>query len=226
MPFTGSLRRGHPWWLLAGFWICIVIALAAVVRRLFALVRPAGGRSPIGDLDAVFSSHAALTVAHIVPAGIFVVLAAAILLRRRSNKWLERLFFPFGAITGVTAYAMSAYAFGGWTERAAVAVFDTWFLLSLGRAFWFHLHGDQVCQRRWITRAVGVMLGIATTRPVMGAFFATSALTHLSPHQFFGIAFWIGFSINAVVVELWLHSKQRADLHEPGPVLVDTRVRR
>ena len=36
----------------------------------------------------------------------------------------------------------------------------------------------------------------------MGVFFATSARTHLGPHQFFGIAFWIGFSINAVVIEL------------------------
>jgi len=40
----------------------------------------------------------------------------------------------------------------------------------------------------------------------MGIFFATSPLTHLAPKQFFGIAFWIGFSINTVVVELWLRS--------------------
>jgi hypothetical protein len=50
----------------------------------------------------------------------------------------------------------------------------------------------------------------------MGVFFATSARTHLGPNQFFGIAFWIGFSINAVVIELWLHSKRRAQLHNPG----------
>jgi hypothetical protein len=60
-----------------------------------------------------------------------------------------------------------------------------------------------------MTRAVGILLGIATTRPVMGVFFATSAQTHLEPRQFFGIAFWIGFSINTIAVELWLHSKRR-----------------
>ena len=27
--------------------------------------------------------------------------------------------------------------------------------------------------------------------------------------QFFGIAFWIGFSINTIAVELWLHSRGR-----------------
>ncbi len=150
---------------------------------------------------------------HIIPAAIFVLLAAGVLLRRSNSKWLERLFFPFGLITGVTAYAMSAYAIGGWIERSAVFVFNTWFLISLGRAYWFRLHGDAARKREWTTRAVGVLLGIATTRPVMGVFFATSALTHLGPNQFFGIAFWIGFSINVVVIELWLHSRRRAQLH-------------
>jgi hypothetical protein len=61
---------------------------------------------------------------------------------------------------------------------------------------------------RWITRAIAILLGIATTRPVMGVFFATTRATHLSPEQFFGMAFWIGFSINTLIVELWLRSRE------------------
>src|SRR5947207_4521510 len=68
--------------------------------------------------------------------------------------------------------------------------------------------GEHLLKRRWMTRAVGILLGIATTRPVMGVFFATSRLTHLEPKQFFGIAFWIGFSINTIAVERWLRSRQ------------------
>jgi hypothetical protein len=105
---------------------------------------------------------------------------------------------------------MSSYAFGGWIERSAVLVFDTWFLISLARAYRFRRHGDAAEKRVWMTRAVGILLGIATTRPVMGIFFATSSLTKLHPNQFFGIAFWIGFSINTAVIELWLHSRRRA----------------
>jgi hypothetical protein len=41
----------------------------------------------------------------------------------------------------------------------------------------------------------------------MGTLFASSSVTHLSPEQFFGIAFWIGFSINALIVEHWLRSQ-------------------
>jgi hypothetical protein len=216
-PRSISRSSGHPLWLLAGFWFCVVVALAVVLRRLTALVRPSrSGPAPMAALDAAFSAHAALTAMHIVPAAIFVILAACILPRRSRNQWLERLFFAFGAITGVTAYAMSAYAIGGWMEQSAVFVFTTWFLFSLGRAYWLRLHGAQAGQREWMTRAAGVLLGIATTRPVIGVFFATSTRTHLGPNQFFGIAFWIGFVINTVVVELWLHSKRRAQLHGTG----------
>ncbi len=208
----------HPLWLLLGFWFSALIAIAVVLRRLDALIYPSHAGPPqMVAMDATFSSHAVLTLMHIIPAAIFVVLAAAVLLRRSPGEWLERLFFPFGVITGVTAYAMSVYAIGGWVERSAVLVFDTWFLVSLGRAYWFRLRAEPVRKRAWMTRAVGILLGIATTRPVMGVFFATSARTHLGPHQFFGIAFWIGFSINVVVIELWLHSRRRAQLHKPEP---------
>lgn len=210
---VSSQTSRHPLWLLAGFWFCVAIAIAVVIRRMIALIRPSHGGPPqMAAMDATFSSHAVLTMMHIIPAAMFVLLSAAALLRRTRGEWLERLFFVFGAATGATAYAMSAYAIGGWVERSAVLVFNTWFLLSLGRAYWFRLRGESARKREWMTRAVGILLGIATTRPVMGVFFATSSRTHLGPSQFFGIAFWIGFSINAGVIELWLHSKRRAQL--------------
>lgn len=215
---SGETSR-HPLWLLAGFWFCVVIAIAVVVRRLVELIRPSlGGPPQMASLDATFSSNAVLTVMHILPAAGFVLLSAAILLRCTGADRLERLFFPFGAITGTTAYAMSYWAVGGWVERSAVLVFNTWFLFSLSRAYWFRLRGDSSRKREWMTRAVGILLGIATTRPVMGVFFATSSRMHLGPGQFFGIAFWIGFSINAAVIELWLHSKRRAQIHQSADV--------
>jgi hypothetical protein len=58
-------------------------------------------------------------------------------------------------------------------------------------------------------RAIAILLGIATVRPIMGVFFATSPLTHLTPQQFFGIAFWIGWSLNTLVMELWLRTRGR-----------------
>jgi hypothetical protein len=92
-------------------------------------------------------------------------------------------------------------------ERSAVLVFNTLFLWELGRSYLLWRHGEFGQGRRWLIRAIAVLLGIATTRPVMGVFFATSRLTHLEPRQFFGMAFWIGFTINTLVIETWLRSQ-------------------
>jgi hypothetical protein len=213
-----------PLWLLTGFWISIAISVAVVVRRLVAIVHPPQSTPPqMVALDAAFASHAALTVAHIVPAMVFVLLTPFVFLRHSEVAWAERLLFPLGVVVGVTAYAMSAYSIGGWLERSAVLLFNTLFLFSLARAYRYMRRGEHLLKRRWMTRAVGILLGIATTRPVMGIFFATSRLTHLEPWQFFGIAFWIGFSINTIAVELWLHSRGRPSLMERMVVRSATR---
>jgi hypothetical protein len=208
VPIAGQKA---PLWLRICFWISIVIAVAVVVRRILALANPPKSAPPLmAGLDAAFGSHAALTLVHIVPALAFVLILpfyfygnARVAARARS------FIFPLGAIVGLTAYAMSAYSVGGWTERSAILVFNTLFLIALGRGFVFMTRHDTLRERRWLLRAIVILLGIATTRPVMGVFFATAPLTHLVPSQFFGIAFWIGFSNNAFGVELWIRFTQR-----------------
>jgi hypothetical protein len=197
--------------LKAGFWISIVISVAVVIRRVVALTHPSvSGPPQMVALDAVFASHAALTLAHILPALGFVLVAPLVIFRRSDKSdWPERILFPLGAVVGITAYAMSTYSVGGWVERSAVLLFNSLFLFSLLRAYLYKKRNELLLKRRWMIRAIAILLGIATTRPVMGFFFATSRLTHLEPNQFFGIAFWIGFSINTVAVELWLRSRSR-----------------
>jgi hypothetical protein len=205
-----TVRAAAPLWLVIGFWVSIAISVAVVVRRLVAIAHPSATAPPqMAALDAAFASHTTLTLAHIVPAMAFVLLTPFVFLRRTESAWAERLLFPLGAVVGLTAYAMNTYSIGGWIERSAVLLFNSLFLFSLARAYGYMRQGEHLLKRRWMTRAVGILLGIATTRPVMGIFFATSRWTHLEPRQFFGIAFWIGFSINTIAVELWLHSRGR-----------------
>jgi len=203
-------------WLRTGFWACIVISVAVVLRRVLALAYPPRSAPPqMAGLDAAFASHAALTLVHILPALLFVSVAPLVVFRVPANAvWPERLIFPLGVVVGVTAYAMSVYSTGGWVERSAVLLFNSLFLFSLFRAYWHMRRGERILKRRWMLRAIAILLGIATTRPVMGIFFATSALTHLAPNQFFGIAFWIGFSINTAVIEFWLRSRLRRGVKE------------
>jgi hypothetical protein len=218
--FPGSVRYEHaqaPLWLRLGFWTCISISIAVVLRRIDALAVPSRNAPPqLADLDNLFASHAALTLAHIVPALLFVLLVPVIVFRPTSHTvWVGRAFYLLGTITGLTAYAMSAFPVGGWTERSAVLLFNTLFLFSLARAWICRRLEDHGPERRWQLRAIAILLGIATTRPVMGVFFATARLTHLVPQQFFGIAFWIGFSINVLVFEFWIRSVDHRRRIEP-----------
>src|ERR1700730_13965872 len=140
-----------PLWLLTGFWVSIAISVAVVVRRLVAIFHPS--QSPpaqLAALDAAFASHAALTVAHIVPAMAFVLLTPFVFLRRTGAAWAERLLFPLGAVVGVTAYAMSTYSIGGWVERSAVLIFNSLFLFSLARAYGYMRAGEHLLKRRWL----------------------------------------------------------------------------
>ena len=201
----GAIR--FPAWLKTGFWICIAIAIAAVLRRASALLAAPGNNAPpqLAQLDSWFATHAVLTWTHILVALVFVCLLPFLFWSRtRTIPALERAFFLLGLAVGGTAYAMSLNAVGGWLERSAVLFFNTAFLVSLLQIYRYKQHGDATQQQRWMLRAVAILLGIATTRPVMGIFFATARFTHLTPHQFFGIAFWIGFSLNTIVIELWL----------------------
>lgn len=164
----------------------------------------------MADLDQAFASHAALTLAHIIPAMAFVLLSPFVVFARFAHlKWPERILFPIGVIVGLTAYAMSVYSIGGWTERSAILLFDSLFLFSLVRAWRHRRCGEFAQKRRWLLRSIAILLGIGTARPVMGVFFATSRLTHLTPSQFFGLAMWAGFSINLLVFELWIRSADR-----------------
>jgi hypothetical protein len=201
-----------PLGLKIGFWFCIAIAIVVVLRRVVALSTPPRPNAPaqLAALDAYFAGQATLTYVHILCALAFVLLLPLLFWRRtRSSVTLQRAIFPLGLIVGITAYAMSAHAVGGWLERAAVLFFNTLFLFALYRAWSFARRNDRPHQQRWMLRAIAILLGIATTRPVMGVFFATSRLTHLMPQQFFGIAFWIGFSLNTIVMELWLRTRTR-----------------
>lgn len=213
MPLVQPRTSPAPLWLRIGFWICTAIAVAVVVRRILALAFPPRSAAPqLAALDNFFASHAALTLTHIVPALAFVLTAPFVVFRSVTRNWTRHLIYPLGLVVALTAYAMSADAVGGWIERSAVLFFNSLFLFSLFRAYRFQGTNDPPRERRWLLRAIAILLGIATTRPVMGVLIATSRLTHLTPRQFFGIAFWIGFSINLLVFELWIRSRDRRSI--------------
>jgi hypothetical protein len=186
--------------------ILALIGIAAVVIRALRLLF--GAPSPQA-FDAAFSQHPILTFVHISPGVLFMVLGPfqfmpSIRSRRLwQHRWSGRIFIAAGYVIGVSALVMTRQmAIGGANERAAILFFDFAFLFSLTKALWHIRHRQILQHREWMLRAFGVGLGVATTRPIVGAFFATRSL---APQEFFGIAFWLGFSVTAVAAEIWVN---------------------
>jgi uncharacterized membrane protein len=197
----------------------VVIAIAAVTRRTLVLIWPArfsaGSANPAAVLDAGFARHAALTFVHMLPGALFLGLATvqfASSVRQkhlRLHRWLGRILVIGGLIVGTSALVMSfKMNIGGPNETAATTLFAIVFLICLIRAYLFIRRKQVARHREWMIRAYGVGLGVATTRPIVGMFFAFRRLT---PHEFFGIAFWLGFTTTFLAAEAWIdYTRHRA----------------
>jgi uncharacterized membrane protein len=195
--------------------VLVLISVAMVTRRtlsLFGLVPAPSALSESSPLDGAFARYAPLTMAHIVPGLIFVVLGPlqfvrTLRIRRpRLHRWMGRVVLTSGLATGVTALAMTTQmAIGGATERAATALFGVIFPIALTQAFVCIRRREVARHREWMIRAFALGLAVATVRPIVGAFFATRALTNLTVQEFFGIAFWLGFTLHMIAAEIWIN---------------------
>jgi hypothetical protein len=198
-------------WVL--FVLLCLIGAGAAMRRVVVLIAPAAqvNPSPAGALDSDFASRKVLTLCHIIPALFFVSLAPFWFLPKvRSQPTvhcrISGALLILGSVIGVTAFILSLHPVGGINEATAAILYDCLFLFSLARAALMFFRHDVELHRTWMMRAIAVLLGIATTRPVMGVFFATASITHLRLEQFFGTAFWIGFTVTYIAGEAYLRS--------------------
>ncbi len=203
----------------------VVIGIAAVTRRTLVLLWPSlsGGKSnPAAVLDAGFARHMALTLVHILPGGLFLALAPLQFMpsirqkHLQFHRWSGRVLVVCGLIIGVSALIMSyTMNIGGPNETAATTLFAIVFLICLTKAYLYIRRKEVARHREWMIRAYGVGLGVATTRPIVGMFFAFRRLT---PHEFFGIAFWLGFTTTFLAAEAWVEYTR----HHSGDTLTSS----
>jgi uncharacterized membrane protein len=164
-------------------------------------------------LDQVFAQHPFLTFVHIVPGLLFMILGPLQLSAKirarylRWHRWSGRVFVVCGLIIGISALVMSftMKSIGGVNQAAATVLFGAFFLYALCKAFWHIRRREIAFHRQWMIRAFSIGLAVATIRPIIGIFFATSRLTGLTPYEFFGTAFWIGFVLHLIAAEAWIH---------------------
>ena len=135
-----------------------------------------GSSTPAAALDGGFARNGILTLIHILPGALFLVLAAfqfAPGIRRKHlqfHRWSGRVLVVTGLIVGVSALVMSyRMNIGGPNETAATTLFAIVFLICLIKAYVYIRRKEVARHREWMIRAYAVGLGVATTRPIVGS---------------------------------------------------------
>jgi len=202
-----------------------LIGAGIVVRRGLQLVSvllkgyhpPATASSPtvaqLQQTEALFAHYPVLTLIHILPGLLFIVLGPFQFSRRTRHhypKWHRRsgrVVMVCGAIIGITGFTMSFAmpAIGGVNQAASTILFSLFFLFALYKAWRHILRRNILLHREWMLRAYAIGLAVAAIRPIVGIFYATSVFSGLTPYAFFGTAFWIGFVLHLMVAEAWIY---------------------
>jgi uncharacterized membrane protein len=215
-------RAMRPNRTLVGFlWIAVVflafIGLAVAMRRTIVLLKPgalSARNNPAAELDAHFAGERTLVLTHILPAMLFMVLGPLQFVRGlrsrypKVHRWLGRIFLAASAVVDISGLTLAyGKTIGGIDEKAAIALFGTFFLISLGKALWHALRREFAQHREWMIRGYAIGLAVATIRPIMGTFFAAAVMSGHAPQpkEFFGTAFWIGFTLQTIAAEIWIN---------------------
>jgi uncharacterized membrane protein len=202
-------------------WVAVIflalIGIAVATRRTVVLLKPGGlsaRNNPAAALDSAFADRRTLTLLHILPAMLFMVLGPLQFVRSLRAKypymhrWSGRVFLTASAMVGVTGLTLAfGKTIGGVDEKAAVVLFGSFFLIALAKGLWHALRREFAQHREWMLRGYAIGLAVATIRPIMATFFAVAVLRghRPEPREFFGTAFWIGFTLQTIAAEIWIN---------------------
>jgi len=212
--------------LWAAVMLLAFIGLAMGARRTIVLMKPgalSARNGPAAELDAHFAKQRALTLLHILPGMLFMVLGPLQFVRGLRAKhpavhrWSGRIFLAASAVIGITGLTMVLRdSIGGGDEKSAIVIFGSFFLFALGKALLHALHREFAQHREWMIRGFAIGLAVATIRPIMGGFFAAAVMHGETPEpsKFFGTAFWVGFTIQSLLAETWVRWTRRSQLRE------------
>jgi uncharacterized membrane protein len=191
--------------------ILTLIGIAIVTRRLLIIgdfISGGGGRGV--DFEGGFHVPPVLTLLHIIPGIIFIILGPLQFVKSIRDKYVRFhrfsgwTFVVAAYIIGLSALVMPLISMplGGISEAAGSMFFALFFLIAVTKALRYILIKKVDLHREWMLRTFAVGLAIATVRPIMALAFVIRGLT---PQAFLGTAFWIGFTAHLIVAEAWIN---------------------
>ena len=237
VPWSRMIPRELQPLLAGGLWggvaLLVIIGLAAVAGRAVFTADLAARAQPIReqalgalhrddphmaerarDVDLVdrrFAAHPFVTLLHVIPGGLFLLLAPLQFFERirrghvRLHRWSGRSLVPLAFVSAASGlYFGLLMPYGGVGEATAIALFGGIFLTAVSRAF-LAIRGRQVARHReWMIRAFAIAIGTSTVRLVALVLDLTITPAGFAPRDAFVLSIWTGWALTLGAAELWI----------------------
>lgn len=168
------------------------------------------------EVDRRFVERRLLTLLHVVPGGLYLLLAPLQLSKRvRSNvtfhRWNGRFLIVAGLLSVLPGFFFGVVMpFAGPPEAGAVAIAGSLFAFALCRAY-VAIRAKQVSvHREWMLRAFAIGIGISVVRLAAGALDLWLTPLGWATTSVFALSLWVGWGLSLGVTEFWIRHTRAA----------------
>jgi uncharacterized membrane protein len=165
----------------------------------------------ISIFDGRFDAHPLATVLHILPGGLFLLLAPLQFSPRvrvrfiQFHRWSGRVL----VLAAITAASTGLYfglfvPFAGAAESVPIGLFGALLLFSLWKAVASIRSRRVERHREWMIRAFALALAVSTVRIVGAVLDLTLTPSGFGPRPMFVIAIWTGWVTTLAAAEIWI----------------------
>jgi uncharacterized membrane protein len=161
--------------------------------------------------DRRFAVNPFATLLHVLPGGVFLILAPLQFSSRirnryiRFHRWSGRILVLTAVVAAIAGlYFGLLMPYGGPGEVTAIAFFGGLFLVAVSRGFLAIRRGQVARHREWMIRAFAIAIGISTVRIVSGLLDFALTPAGLRPPDLFALSLWTGWAITLGAGELWI----------------------
>jgi uncharacterized membrane protein len=183
------------------------------VLAAFHRTDPLRGERPkeLHRFDSRFAAHPLATLLHVLPGGIFLILAPlqfSVWIRSRHirfHRWSGRFLVLAGFAAGLAGFYFGLFMpYGGPGEGSAIAFFGGLFVFSVVRGVVAIRRHRVARHREWMIRAFSIAIGISTVRIVAAVLDLAFTPAGLRPPHLFALSLWMGWAMTLGAAELWI----------------------
>ena len=206
-------------------WIIVVllvfVGVTSVIGRAVTMTQilldPSFVEPDPTSFDGRYNAHPVLTLFHVIPGVLFMVLGPLQFVRKIRSSWIQvhrwsgRVYLLSSVVLGVAALSLTFIfpVFGSFTATVAIVFFGSLFLFSILRAYLLIRRRQVRLHREWMIRGFALGLGISTFRVFQGIFMGLAGASLL---EAWDTVVWFGFALNLAVAETWINLTRQPEV--------------